>query len=66
MRTFDVTGALKIVSDYENNLIFGDSEPEICFDGKWFRSCGDFLSKAEIDGQRITLLCNELYGFEVI
>lgn len=44
----------------------GETEPEICFDGKWFRTCKDFFLKAEIDGIRITALCYDLYGFEVI
>ena len=44
----------------------GETEPEICFDGKWFRTCRDFFLKAEIDGIRITALCYDLYGFEVI
>ena len=29
-------------------------ETEICFDGKRYRTCTDFLSKAEIDGERLT------------
>lgn len=44
----------------------GETEPEICLDGKWFRTCKDFFLKAEIDGIRITALCCDLYGFEVI
>lgn len=44
----------------------GETEPEICFDGKWFRTCKDFFLKAEIGGIRITALCYDLYGFEVI
>lgn len=44
----------------------GETEPEICLDGKWYRSCKDFLLKAEISGRRITALCYDLYGFEVI
>lgn len=43
-----------------------ESEPEICFDGKWYRTCADFLAKAEIDGERLTAVYDELYGFEVI
>lgn len=44
----------------------GETEPEVCFDGKWYCTCRDFLAKAKINGQRITALCYDLYGFEVI
>lgn len=44
----------------------GETEPEICLDGKWFRTCKDLFLKAEIDEIRITALCYDLYGFEVI
>lgn len=43
-----------------------EPEPEICFDGKWYRTCYDFLEKAEIGGERLTAIYDELYGFEVI
>lgn len=44
----------------------GETEPEICLDGKWFRTIKDFFLKAEINGVRITALCYDLYGFEVM
>ena len=44
----------------------GETEPEICFDGKWFRTCKDFFMNAQADGTRLTALCYDLFGFEVI
>ena len=43
-----------------------EPEPEICFDGKWYRTLFDFLEKTKIDGERLTAIYDELYGFDVI
>lgn len=51
---------------HQVEAVTAESEPEICFDGKWFRTCADFLAKAEIDGERLTAVYDELYNFEVI
>ena len=37
----------------------------VCFDGKWFRTVDDFFAKAEINGELLTALYEELYDFEV-
>ncbi len=35
------------------------------FDGQWFRTVDDFFQKAEIDGELITMLYDELQDFEI-
>ena len=42
-----------------------DGSVAVCFDGKWFRTVDDFFAKAEINGELLTALYEELYDFEV-
>ena len=44
-----------------------EDEPDhaICFDGKWYRSFGEFCQKAELDKKKITTIYDELYDWEV-
>ena len=43
-----------------------DGVPAIRFDGRWYRSVDAFFEKAELDGELLTTLYEELYDFEVI
>lgn len=36
------------------------------FEDRWFRTVDDFFAEAEIDGELLTTLYEEVYGFEVI
>ena len=42
------------------------SECSVCFNGKWFRDRDDFFKKAVLNGEKLTSLYRDLYGFEVI
>lgn len=47
------------------SLMDGD-ECVIKFGDKWYRTVDDFLSKAEIDGEKISTLNMELYNFDIV
>lgn len=38
----------------------------VCFEGKWYRTCRDFLAGAAVDGVLLTTQYDMLYSFEVI
>ena len=50
---------------YEVESVQEEEGNSVRFGDKWYRSCEDFLVKAEIDGKRIIDINMELYGFEV-
>ena len=43
-----------------------DGNLSIRFDDKWYRTVDDFFKKAEIDGELVTTLYEELYDFKMI
>ena len=43
-----------------------DHEGVIRFDDEWYRTADDYFAKAQIGGELLTTLYEELYGFEVI
>lgn len=54
--------------NYELEGVYDQQSEEvnIRFMDKWYRNFADFLMKGEIDGQKITHLNRNLYGFEVM
>lgn len=53
-------------TQYEVEAMNEGDEVVIKFGDKWFRTADDFFAKAEINGELLTTLYNELYDFEVI
>ena len=43
-----------------------DGECTVHFEDRWFRTVDDFFAEAEIDGELLTTLYDELYNFEVM
>ena len=35
------------------------------FNDKWYRTRDDFFQKAVLDGNKLTAICDDFYGFEV-
>ncbi|MBO4894873.1 MAG: sel1 repeat family protein [Clostridia bacterium] len=57
------------VFDFEKHRAESEAQEDgsvaVCFDGRWFRTVDDFFAKAEINGELLTALYEELYDFEV-
>jgi tetratricopeptide (TPR) repeat protein len=51
---------------HEAEGVAEDGGISVRFDDRWYRTVDDFFRKAEIDGERLTALYEELYDFEVI
>ena len=51
---------------HEAEAVEEDGALVIRFDGRWFRTIDDFFAKAELGGELLTTLYQELYDFEVI
>ena len=51
---------------HEVEAVREDGGLVIRFDDKWYRTVDDFFLKAEIDGEHLTALYEELYDFEVL
>ena len=49
----------------EINAVMENDDCVICFNGHWYRNVDDFFARASIDGERLTSLYHELYGWEV-
>ena len=61
----------KVRFSFEGNVHEAEAVSEeemlpVCFDGKWFRSVDEFFKKAELGGEHITTLYQELYDFEIV
>ena len=50
----------------EIKAVMEDGECVISFNGHWYRDVDDFFAKASIDGNLLTSLYHELYGWEVL
>ena len=75
MRLFDLyhvlSASAKVQFTFEGLPHEVESVPEdgnlsIRFDDKWYRTVDDFFKKAEIDGELVTTLYEELYDFKMI
>ena len=51
---------------YEVQSVAEEGTTAICFGDRWFRTTDDFFSGAEIDGEPLTTLYEELYDFKVV
>ena len=49
----------------EINAVMENDDCVISFNGQWYRNVDDFFARASIDGERLTSLYHELYGWEV-
>ena len=57
--------------EYEGRSFEAEAVPEggaitVIFDGRCYRSAGEFLEKAHIGGDRLAAIANDIYGMEVI
>ncbi len=50
---------------HEVEAVAEDGGISVRFDDRWYRTVDDFFRKAELDGELITMLYEELYDFEV-
>ena len=53
-------------TQHEIEAVEENGEVVIRFDDKWYRTVDDLFQKAEIDGELLTTLYEELYDFEVV
>lgn len=53
-------------SAHEAESVKEDGQIAVRFDKKWYRTVDDFFKKAEIDGELLTTLYEELFDFEII
>ncbi len=58
----------KITFRYEDRTLHLEASAEgdsiaVCFEGKWFRDRREFFANAVLDGERLTSMYNEFYGF---
>ena len=51
---------------YEVESVRENGIPAIRFEEKWYRTADDFFNQAEIGGEKLTTLYDELYDYEVI
>lgn len=51
---------------YEAESMKEDGQIAVRFDRKWYRTVDDFFKKAEIDGELLTTLHEELFDFEIV
>ena len=53
-------------TSHEVEALEEDGGIVIRFDDQWYRTVDDFFQKAELDGEKLTTLYEELYDFEVL
>ena len=53
--------------DEEQNLesVMEEGTCVVHFNDKWYRTRDDFFQKAVLDGNKLTAICDDFYGFEV-